>query len=114
MRAGWLRERVVVQKKSVTRNTYGEEVIAWVEVDTYWAAVEPLRGREYMEGRQLDAAIDTRIRIRYDNIGIGPEMRVTYRNHVYNIIAVVHVLERQRELHLMCQETGVLASELTE
>jgi hypothetical protein len=41
-------------------------------------------------------------------------MRVTYRNHVYNIIAVVHVLERQRELHLMCQETGVLASELTE
>ena len=103
MRAGQLRHRVTIQQKSVARNSYGEEVITWADVDTVWASVEPLRGREFIEMRRAGAEVTTRIRMRYRS-GIAPEMRVVYGSHTYDIKSVVHVEERQRELHLMCRE----------
>jgi len=107
MRAGELRHRVTIQEKSVTRNSYGEEVITWGDVATVWAAVEPLargpRGREFIEAQRAGAEITTLIRMRYRS-GIAPEMRVVYGSHTYDIKSVVHVEERQRELHLMCRE----------
>jgi head-tail adaptor len=34
MRAGRLRHRVVIQRKTVTQNAFGEEVITWTTVGT--------------------------------------------------------------------------------
>ena len=84
MRAGKLRQRVTIQDKSVSQNTYGEEVITYVDWATVWAAVEPLRGREFLEGRQITAEVSTRIRIRYRS-GISPEMRVKFGSKVYDV-----------------------------
>ena len=103
MRAGRLRQRVTIQDKSVTQNTYGEEVITWDDVDTVWAAVEPLRGREFLDGKQITAEVSTRIRIRHRS-GITPEMRVEFGSIVYDIHSIIHIEEREREIHLMCQE----------
>ena len=103
MRAGELRHRVTIQQKSVTRNTFGEEVVTWQDVATVWAAIEPLRGREFFESQQVNAEVTTRIRIRY-RPGITPTMRVVFGNRVFDIQAVINVDERNRELHLMCRE----------
>lgn len=103
MRAGQLRQRVTIQEKSVTRNSYGEEVITWSDVATVWASVEPLSGREFLDAQRAGAEVTTRIRIRYRS-GIAPEMRVTYGDHVYDIKAVIDVEERHREIQLMCRE----------
>jgi SPP1 family predicted phage head-tail adaptor len=105
MQAGRLRRRVTIQKKTVTRNSYGEEVIVWVDVATVWAAIEPLSGREFVEGRQAAADVSTRIRIRH-LAGITPDMRVTWGDTVYPIQAVLDHLDRSRELHLMCTEVA--------
>ena len=105
MRAGKLRQRVTIQDKSVAQNTYGEEVITWTDFAIVWAAVEPLRGREFMEGKQITAEVSTRIRIRYRS-GILPEMRVEFGSIYYDIHSIIHVEEREREIHLMCQ--GIL------
>jgi SPP1 family predicted phage head-tail adaptor len=103
MRAGDLKERITIQDKTVTRNDFGEEIITWTTFATRWAAVEPLRGQEFIEGRQLVAQVSTRFRVRYLD-GVKPEMRVSYRDRVFAIIGVVHPFENQRELHLMCEE----------
>ena len=103
MKAGQLRQRVTIKDKSVAQNTYGEEVITWVDVVTVWAEVEPLRGREFMEGKQITAEVSTKIRIRYRS-GITPEMRAVYGSIVYDIQSIIHIEEREREIHLMCQE----------
>lgn len=103
MIAGKLRQRVTIQDKSVAQNTYGEEVITYVDWATVWAAVEPLRGREFLEGRQITAEVSTRIRIRYRS-GISPEMRVVFGSIIYDIQSITHLEEREREIHLMCQE----------
>lgn len=103
MQAGKLRHRVTIQEKSVTRDSFGAEVITWVEFAEVWGSVEPLRGREFIEGRQMAASVDHRVRIRQRS-GISPEMRVSYDSRVFEIRAVLHVNEAQREMHLMCQE----------
>jgi len=103
IRAGELRHRVTIQQKSVTRNTFGEEIVTWQDVATVWAAIEPLRGREFFESQQVNAEVTTRIRIRY-RPGITPTMRVVYGSRIFDIQAVINVEERNRELHLMCRE----------
>lgn len=103
MRAGELHNRVTIQSKTVTQNTFGEEVIVWAAVATVWAAVEPLLGREYLAGRLLEAEQTTRIRIRY-RAGVAPEMRVIWDAHIYDIQSVQEVRSERRELVLMCKE----------
>lgn len=103
MKAGDLRQRVTIQNKTAVRNSYGEEVITWVDLATVWAAVEPLRGREFLDGKMITPETTTRIRIRFRD-GVSPEQRVVFGSKNYDILAIVHVEERERELHLMCQE----------
>lgn len=103
MRAGWLRHRVVVQEKNVTRNDYGEEIVAWTNVATLWASVEPVRGREYRAADSEQADISVKIRARY-YAGILPTMRAIWNGHIYDIEQVVRPLEINREVILMCRE----------
>ncbi len=103
MRAGRLRHRVTIQEKTVTQDTFGAEVITWSDVITLWAGVEPLRGREFDELRRTGAEVTTRIVTRYKS-GVLPEMRATYNSHTYDILSVINLEERDREVHLMCRE----------
>lgn len=106
MRAGRLRQRVTVQQKTVTRNDYGEEIVTWADVLTAWAAVEPLRGREFDEAQMAGAERLTRIVLRWPGSGVTlrPEMRVYHAGRVYDIQSVIHVDERHREVQLHCKE----------
>lgn len=105
MQAGRLRHRVTIKYKVSTPNALGEEVVIWTDLDTVWASVEPLRGREYMDSRQAQADVDTRIRMRYqDGIAIRPSMRIYFGSRVFEIVSVINVWEKRRELQVMCRE----------
>lgn len=107
MEAGRLDRRVVIQKKVVVQDTFGQETITWTTVCTLWGEVLPLTGREFLEGRQETAEVSTRIRVRYYQ-GIEPEYRASVvvdgTTIVYNILAVLHLGTARRELQLMCRE----------
>lgn len=103
MRAGRLRHRITIQDKTVVQNGYGEEDITWADVDTVWAAIDPLRGREFLDGRMATAEITARITIRQRD-GISPEQRVLHGSVVYDVLAIIHVETGQREMQLMCKE----------
>lgn len=103
MRAGELRHRVTIQISTEPQNTYGEGVPIWTTFDNVWAAIEPLSGREYWAAQQENAEVNTRIRIR-NKQGITPKMRVSWGNRIYDIMTVIRVNERDREIHLMCRE----------
>lgn len=103
MWAGALRNRVVIQSKTVTPNSFGEEVISWSTVATLWAAIEPLQGREYLEGAAAGAEVTTKITVRYYP-NLKPEMRATWGSHTYDILSVIEFRENKREIQLMCKE----------
>src|SRR5512139_3604851 len=101
MRAGLMRERITLKYKAVAQNGFGEEIITWTPLATVWAAVEPLQGREFLEGQSLDAEVSTRVRLRFRS-GVVPEMRAIHETHTYEVKSVINSFERKRELVLMC------------
>jgi SPP1 family predicted phage head-tail adaptor len=103
MRAGQLRQRVTIEQKTATQDANGEETITWATWATVYAAVEPLRGEEYLAARTQQASVDTRIRLRYRDGVTTDTMRAVHDSNVYDIEAVLHIQERNRETHLMCR-----------
>ena len=105
MRAGKLRHRVDILEKSATRNEFGEEVIQWAVQETFWAAIEPLTGREYLDARQATIETSHRVRLRPGRqVRIQADQRVRYGERVFLVVSVADIDERGRELVLMCRE----------
>lgn len=100
MQAGRLNRRITIEEKSVARDSYGGESITWSAVATVWAAVLPIRGREYVAIRQAGAELTTRFLIRY-MAGITPAMRVVYDGAAYYIREVIDPQDRHDHLELM-------------
>jgi SPP1 family predicted phage head-tail adaptor len=102
MRSGYLRHRATIQQKSVTRSATGAEVVTWSTVATVWAAINPMRGAEYVDAAQLRDQVDAKITMRYRS-GIIPAMRVTEGGNTWDIISVVNPGQRDALLELMCK-----------
>ena len=102
--AGRLRDRITIKTKSVTRDSYGAEVVTWTDLATVWAAVESLSGREYMAGtgsQQVRAERVQRVVIR-KRPDVMPHMRVIHDGRTMNIDAI---LKRDLDhLFLMCSD----------
>lgn len=102
MIAGELRHYIAVQEATVTQDAAGGMVKAWGDMAKVWAAIEPLKGREYIEASKIASEVAVRIRIRYRD-DIEPNMRVSHNSTTYEIVAVIDVLGRANEMHLMCK-----------
>ncbi len=101
MEAGKLRHQVTIKKPVETQNTYGEPEVRWQDVATVWAQVEPLRGREYFAAKQMVSEVEARITIRYRS-DVTAKMKVSKGTDDYLIETIINVMERNRELQLMC------------
>lgn len=104
-----MKHRILLQKRAMTENAYGEQVESWQDVTPLNASVEPLVGREFFRGGDLPqkiAEVDTRIRIRYRK-GLNPaENRIVYGGVVYDLVAVIPDRERG-QTQLMVKATAV-------
>ena len=103
MRTGRLNRRATIKRLEVTKDEFNADIESWVDAATVWAHIEPLRGREYWQAKQVVAEVTGRITIRYLT-GIDEKMRVVYGNKIYNILAVINPEERNRTLQLLVRE----------
>lgn len=98
-----LRHRVTLQRPVTTRTDSGAVVKGYEDVATLWAAVEPLRGREYFAAYAEHVDVTTRIRIRYRD-GIDRTMIINYCGRVFEILSIIQPNLQRIELQLMCKE----------
>jgi len=104
-----LNKRVTIQRLEKAPDEYGQPIDIWVDVATVWAAIEPLRGREYFAAMSEHAEVTTRIRIRYRE-DIDRTMIVRYKEpgdpefREFEILHIIHPEFLRRELQLMCKE----------
>jgi SPP1 family predicted phage head-tail adaptor len=106
MRAGDLHHQVTIQSRAAAspqKTARGAPDEPWTPFCTAWAAIEPLRGREFLEAQSVQSEVTTRIRIRY-RASVTAGMRVVHGATVYDIAAVVNPKARNVELHLMCTQ----------
>ena len=101
--AGRLNKRVTLQSATAARDGHGQPVETWADVATTWAAVEPIRGREYFAAQQVTAETTHRITLRYRS-GVSPQWRVVFGSRTFRIESVINPLEKNERLELMCVE----------
>lgn len=68
-----------------------------------WAGVTPLSGREYEESQKLRAETTYNIKMRY-SADIKSNFKILYKNRIFEIISVLNLDSRNRELKLVCSE----------
>lgn len=103
IRAGQLRHRVDLQRATVTVSGQRAPANTWKTLETVWARVEPLTGREQLLAQQADARQTHRITIRYRD-GLTTRDRVRFGTRGFNILSIANDEERNRLLVLMCEE----------
>lgn len=101
-----LDKRVTILRPPGPEDTddYGQPLDNPIEVCKVWAAIEPLRGREFFAAQAVNAEVTTRIRIRYRE-GIDRTMIVRHKGHTFEILYKIDPEFRHEELQLMCKES---------
>lgn len=102
MKAGRLRHRVNILGATTMDDGYGGTDKTIATKKTVWAAVEPLRGQKLAEAQQINAKIDTRITMRYNDT-IKPDDTLGHGEHRYRVLAIINLQERNIELNLLCE-----------
>ncbi len=105
MRAGRIRHRVTIQSESQTADGAGGYGLAWTDLATTWAAVEPLNGRERLQADQVQDETTHQITMRYrsDVVPIG-KYRVLFGTRTFNVTSVINPDERNISLTLLVEE----------
>jgi SPP1 family predicted phage head-tail adaptor len=103
--AGALDRRVVIESRSVTRDTStGAEVVAWVAVVTVWAQIiEAITASD--EDQRSGALVysrPVRVRILYRS-GLDTTMRINYGGRLLQITGTAEIGMRQG-IELSCRE----------
>jgi len=114
MRAGPLRERVIIQVKTETSDGMGGMTITWPEKDwtEVWASVIPLRGTELVESMKLEGKVTHVITMRYRRqlyslLAPSPVVKRIYwqkRDRYFNIRNVINVREANEKLEVLAEE----------
>jgi SPP1 family predicted phage head-tail adaptor len=76
-----------------------------VTVAPAWADVRPVRSTDRTQDGHFQAVRLARVTIRYRS-GVKSKMRVVIGSRVLEIVSVVDLDERHRQLDLLCEERG--------
>lgn len=103
MKIGKLRHRIVIEDSIAGRDSFGAEISEWIQFAKVWANVSPVSGREFIAFKQINAEISTKVTIRY-LAGITSEMRVLFKDRIFEINSIINPEEKNVSLLLMCKE----------
>jgi len=110
MRAGILRNKIMIEKKTKDRSPHGAEIVTWTTDVSVWASVKPIRGNEYYNAVQTKANVTHNIEMRYTTLAASTKIspgycRIKWGDRIFNIENIINVEERGIKLLLMCNES---------
>ncbi|WP_149683754.1 phage head closure protein [Alkalithermobacter thermoalcaliphilus] len=75
----------------------------WEEVATVWAAIEPLRGREFFQAQQAQAEVTHKVTIRYRK-DVDKSQIIKYADRRLDIDYIINIDEENKYLEIFCTE----------
>jgi SPP1 family predicted phage head-tail adaptor len=101
--SGDMNRRVTLQRATVTRNEFNEEIETWTTLATVWARKDDVSAAEGFRAQEVGAQLTTRFRIRYRATvaTLNPRDRLIYAGRLYNITGV-REKQRNRWLEVDC------------
>lgn len=110
MRAGQLNRRITIQQVTITRDSYGGTVETYTTYKQVWAAIEPLRGREYWEAAAHNRENMTKFTIRHIS-GVTASMQIQDADgNLFDIQSVINPMDENRFLELLATQTNAEAA----
>lgn len=88
---------------STTINQNGFEVEDWIDIKTVWAAVTNLHGKEYFEAAAVQAEKTVKFIIRFID-GIDENMRIMFKDKIYNITFIDNIKYRNKLIEIKALE----------
>jgi len=103
MNPGQFRTRIMVQKKSITYNSYNEPIETWKDSIELWSDVINTGGGEFYAAQKLNAQTTAVFRTRYVS-SISTVDRIKYGNRIFEILFINDVSEKHVELLISAKE----------
>lgn len=103
MNPGNFRTRIVIQRKSITYNTYNEPIETWKDSIELWADIINTGGGEFYAAQKLNASTTAVFRTRYV-VDIKTTDRIKYGDRIFEILFINDVSERHIELLISAKE----------
>lgn len=104
MNIGKLNKRITFLRLQLGYDEMGQDIKgAWQPCKTVWASIKPLRGREYWDAKKKSAEQNYKITTRYHD-GVTTDMRIQYKNKVFDIESIANVEEKGIMLEMQCVE----------
>lgn len=104
---GKLRHRVTLQQFNLDVDAHGDvrddDDRNWKPVRTFWAAIDPVSGREFYEADQSQSQVTHKIRCRYFP-GLMTEQRLVYQGRIFEIVSVIDWELRHESYLIMAKE----------
>lgn len=100
--SGALRHRVTIQER-VANETNGADAPYYRSIQSVYASVEPLSGRELFNAQQVQAQTTHLVRVRA-NSEVQPKRRFLFGDRKLNIDSVANNEERGVYMDCMCSE----------
>lgn len=100
---GTLKKRITFVGVKEQENRIGQMEFVPCEIKTVWARVEPLRGREYFEAQKINVENAFKITTRFHK-GITPDMKIRFRDRLFEIQTLINPGEMNESLEMMCVE----------
>ena len=103
-----LDKKITLQSPTITRDEAGGEVVAWADVATVWAYVNPLAGHELANAQAAFAEVTHLIIVRWQSAFSDPQatakMRIVYAGRRFAIGSAVDIDMAHQFLAISAQE----------
>ncbi len=96
---GELSERVILQRRVVVQDAYGQATITWTAIATVWARVRAVSGREFFAAAQVQQEQTVKVLIRY-RTDLDATCRLVWQGRSHDITGVIPIGREWTEL--MC------------
>ena len=107
--AGALRQKVVIETKTESRDSYGQVDESWETLGSVWADVRPRSGSEFYAADQVHSNITHLVELRH-HPGLTSSMRLRFDGRTLNVGAVMDIDGRRRRTQALCIEKKAGAS----
>lgn len=110
---GRLDKRVTIQRRSATKDSYGQELDSWTTIAQVWAQVKPLGGRERMRNAAIvvESILTHTVTVRYSDTLMPPleadAWRILYGSRIFNITSSRDIEEDRRFIEFDCTEGSI-------
>lgn len=101
--SGSFRHRITIQEFTEGYNENGFPIEEWQDVKLVWAMIKTLKGSEFYQAASTQNENSLRFVIRYTT-GLNPDMRILYKNRIFEIESIINDDEMDKTLTIMCKE----------